>query len=244
MRILLTLLIAMLSLDSIASNLPDFPFVTVTGESVKKVTPDKATLGFYVTTFDKEATKATSLLNETSNNVVAVLTKNGISAKQISAFEINKRSKRTRDKDYNDLAILGYELSQRFEVTIDNLNQYSEITNELLDINHVENIESQFSSTQREKIEIELIKNAAQKAKLKAEQMAAGLGVELGSVFAFNDSGSFSSFFATFGIKSEARAYAMMSSQARSTNIFVPQYIEIKKSINVIYKLKSSSKNH
>lgn len=239
MRIYIALLLTFLPFESIASNLPDFPFVTVTGESVRKITPDEVTLGFYVNTFDKEAVIAKQSLNDSSKKVVSVLTMHNISIKHITSFEINKRAKRARDKDYNDLAILGYEFSQRFEVIINNLNQYSKITNELLDINHVENIESRFDSTKREKLEIELIKEAAQKAKAKAEQMSIGLGVSLGSVFAFNDTGSFSSFFATFGIKNEASAYAMMRSPGQSPNIFVPQYIEIKKSINVIYKLNN-----
>lgn len=238
MRYFITLFLMVLSLNSYSSNLPDFPFVTVTGESMKKVTPDKVTVGFYVTTFDKEAEDAQKSLNDSSNKAVSILSKYKIPLKNITSFEINKRAKRSRDKDYNELAILGYEFTQRFEVVIDNLKQYSEITNDLLSINHVENIESHFDSAAREKIEAELIKHAAQKAKLKAEQMSEGLGVELGQVFAFNDAGSFSSFFASFGIKNETRAYAMMRSPTSSPNIFVPQYIEVKKSINVIYKLK------
>lgn len=239
MKVFITILLITLSLGSYGSNLPDFPFVTVTGESVRKVTPDKVILGFNVTTFDKEASNAKNALNETSNKVVAVLTNHEVPSKNITSFEVNKRAKRARDKNYNDLAILGYELTQRFEVAIDNLEQYSEITNKLLDINYVENIESRFESTKRKQIEIELIKDAAEKAKFKAEQMSAGLGVELGSVFAFNDSGSFPSFFATFGLKDDSRAYAMMRSESLSSNIFIPQFIEIRKSINVIYKLKN-----
>ena len=233
------ILLAALALEISASNLPDFPFVTVTGESIKKIEPNEVTLGFSVITFDKSASMAKNTLDESSNQVVKILTKHKVSMKDITSFEINKNARRSRDKEYNDLAILGYEFTQRFEVTINNLSKYSDITNELLAVSHVERFESRFDSTKREEVEIELIKNAAQKAKLKAEQMAIGLNVKLGSVFAFNDTGSFSSFFATFGIRSEARAYAMQSMRRDTTNIFVPQYIEIRKNINVIYKLKN-----
>lgn len=239
MKAFLLLLFIAFSMESYASSLPDFPFVTVTGESVRKVTPDKVKLGFYVTTFDQESSKAQETLNLTANKVVALFNKYEVPINNVTSFEINKRAKRSRDKDYNDLAILGYEFTQQFEVVIYSLSKYSDIANELLDLNNVENIESQFDSSIREKIEIELIKEAAQKAKFKSEQMAAGLGVELGSVFAFNDSGSFSSFFATFGLKDDARSYAMQRMEMESSKLFIPQNIEIKKSINVIYKLKN-----
>lgn len=239
MKNILILFLAVIAWEVNASNLPDFPFVTVTGESIKKIEPDEVILGFSVITFDKSASLAKNKLDESSNQVVNLLTKHKISMEDIISYEISKNAKRSRDKDYNDLAILGYEFTQRFEVTINHLSKYSDITNELLDINYVERIESRFDSTKREEVEIELIKNAAQKAKLKAEQMAIGLNVKLDSVFAFNDTGSFSSFFATFGIRSEARAYAMQSMRRNNSNVFVPQYIEIRKSINVIYKLKN-----
>lgn len=239
MRVFLALLLTIFSMENIASNLPDFPFVTVTGESVRKVTPDKVTLGFYVITFNKEAANAQKTLYQSSSMVVSVLKKHKVPIENITSFEVNKRAKRARDKNYNDLDILGYEFRQRFEVIMDDISQYSEMTNELLNINNVEDIESRFDSSTREEVEIDLIKDAAQKAKHKAEQMSAGLGVELGGVFAFNDSGSFSSFFATFGLKDDSRAYAMMSGSSLATNLFLPQYIEIRKSINVVYKLNN-----
>jgi len=239
MRVFFALLLTIFSMGSIASNLPGFPFVTVTGESVRKVTPDKVTLGFSVITFNKEAANAQKELYQSSDKVVSVLKKYNVPVKNITSFEVNKRSKRTRDNNYNDLDILGYELRQRFEVVMDDISQYSEMANELLSINNVENIESRFDSSVREEVEIDLIKEAAQKAKHKAEQMSAGLGVKLGGVFAFNDSGSFSSFFATFGLKDDSRAYAMMSRSSSSTNLFLPQNIEIRKSINVVYKLNN-----
>jgi len=239
MKIIAALVCIGFSVNSFSSALPEFPFTTVTEESIRKVTPDNVMLTFNVTSFDKEATTAKMIVNQSASRAISIFEKYKVPSKNISSYEVNKRAKRARGKDYNELAILGYEFTQRFEVTINDLVQYSEITNALLDTNNVENIASHFDSTQREDVEIELIKEAAKKAKTKAELMASGLGVKLGAVFAFNDTGSFSSFFATFGLKDGSRAYAMMRKSSGASNIFVPQYIEIKKSINVVYKLKN-----
>lgn len=54
MKYIWLLILSVFSVSTFASSIPDFPFVTVTGESVRKVEPDNAKLSFYVITFDKK----------------------------------------------------------------------------------------------------------------------------------------------------------------------------------------------
>ena len=72
--------------------------------------------------------------------------------------------------------------------------------------------------------------------------MAAGLDVKLGKVFAFNDSGSFDNFFASFGVEQRFRSGAfemsVSGSRQRSTTVFIPQTIELSKTVNVIYRIE------
>lgn len=63
---------------------------------------------------------------------------------------------------------------------------YSKLTNELMDSNNVEDIESYFDFSKKDEIEVELIKEASKKAKQKAKNMALGLGVKINSVFALD----------------------------------------------------------
>ena len=91
--------------------------------------------------------------------------------------------------------------------------------------------------------EIDLIAKAAAEAREKADVMAKGLGVSIDSVFAFNDTGSFQTFFSTFGLRGEDVGQRMMRerigvSGSRVNDIFMPQSIQITKKVNVIYKLK------
>jgi uncharacterized protein YggE len=223
-----------------ASTLPDFPFVTVTGESSRSVSPDEATMRFSLITFHKRAEVAKKQLDQASENTVNTLLSFDIKKEDIVSYEVNKRVKRKRGKDYNDLDILGYEFTQSFEVTLIHLDNYSDLSHALLKAEHVQGINSQFDYSKRDNVEVELITEAARKAKQKAENMATGLGVSIGSVFAFNDSGSFNSFFASFGLSDnqQALANARFRSAPPSSQLFIPQYIEIKKSINVIYKIE------
>ncbi|NVK25487.1 MAG: SIMPL domain-containing protein [Gammaproteobacteria bacterium] len=233
-------LLALLSLPVFSSPIPDFPFVTVTGESTRKVTPDQAKIQLQVLVFDKQAATAHNLLNETVDKVLNVLEQHQVATHHIVSFEIDKRTKRARNsKSYEDLEILGYEFSQRFEITLNILTYYSDITAGLNRINNVVNISSQFDVSNRDDITIELIAEAGHKAKTKAKQLAAGLGVKIDSVFAINDSGSYQSFFATFGLNTQSYEFSRAEGMAfQVQSMFIPEFIEISKSVNVVYKLE------
>lgn len=242
MKLLGSLLLFCTALTLHASPLPDFPFVTVTGESTKKVAPDSATIQLQVLVFEKRANTAQTSLDKTTAKLLQVLQKNDIAPTSISSDEVNKRTKRSRDnRSYEELEILGYELSRHFTIELDDLKKYPTLSTDLLKLDNVVGVSSQFDVTNRQDIEVELIAEAGQKARTKAQLMASGLGVKLGSVFAMNDTGSFQSFFATFGLESQSYSYArgekLASTRAGNQSSFIPEFIQISKRINVVYKL-------
>lgn len=225
-----------------ASPLPDFPFVTVSAESSRQVPPDQATIELQILVFEKRAEQAQQALAKTKSTLLDILESNHINLNQISSNEVNKRTKRARDnKSYEELEILGYELSQRFEITLNNIDKYPNLITHMMKTDNVINISSRFDTSERDALTSELVAEAGKQAAEKAKQMAAGLGVRLGGVFAINDTGSFQRFFATFGLQSQSQLFASHSearsrkSSARTS--FVPEYIELTKRINVVYKL-------
>ena len=107
---------------------------------------------------------------------------------------------------------------------------------------NVADVDSNFSVSNADEITLSLISAAAANAKAKTQTMAAGLDVKLGKVFAFNDSGSFDNFFASFGVEQRYRVEAfemsVSGSRQRSTTVFIPQTIELSKTVNVIYRIE------
>lgn len=242
MKIVLAIALMLSSLCCLASPLPDFPFVAVTGQSSKQVAPDSVTVTFSITTFHQTAEVANAQLSQASTKVLAVLKANGVSDEQVTAYELEKSEKRKRDDNYNELEILGYDLNRRFEVRLSSLKQYPALLAQLYAAEYVHNLNSVFDTSERDVVETALISAAAAQARKKAEQMAEGLGVKIHSVFAFNDSGSFSSFFATFGLDidtgvSVRRRVPSNMSDAEAQQVLIPQTIEISKTVNVIYKI-------
>lgn len=238
MKHLLRIILSIACFTASASPLPDFPFVTVEGFATKKVKPDIATVRFEIEAFAKDAESANKQLHDVTDKVVKILSDSGISKDEITSYEIDKQTQRKRDDDYNTLEILGYEFSRDFVVLVKNLEHYSDLIEQLAETDNLHGISTEFDTSERDEIGKALIADAAKNARNKAEMMAAGLGVELDSVFAFNGSGSFSDAFATFGLRDEFRAMGLAKSGSRSRTLFMPRHIEIHKTINVIYKIK------
>lgn len=241
--LLLSCLMMMAGGHALASVLPDFPFVTVEGSATQEVKPDQVILSFEITTFSESAGDANKQLIDTTTAVLGLMAELGIKADAITSYEINKQTKRRRDEDYNFLDIIGYEFSRDMNVALTDLETYKKLVDKLMKTEFVHSIASEFNTSKRKGIEIDLIAKAAAAAREKADVMAKGLGVSIDSVFAFNDSGSFQSFFSTFGLRGEEGGAMMMRekmvvSGTRVNDIFMPQSIEITKKVNVIYKLK------
>ncbi|BBO27046.1 hypothetical protein AltI4_14340 [Alteromonas sp. I4] len=241
-RIAILCVTTLISAASLASSLPDFPFVTVQGIASKELPPDRADVSFTIETFDEKAETADRILADTTVAVLNVLSTLNIPDSAITAFEISKYTKRERGDNYQDLAILGYEMSRDFTVELDNIDDYAPLFEALMKMQNVADVGSHFSVSNADEITLSLISAAAANAKAKAQTMAAGLDVKLGKVFAFNDSGSFDNFFASFGVSTSEYAERMRMQvsglRQRSTTVFIPQTITLSKTVNVIYRIE------
>lgn len=238
-KILTSLIFLAFTIACNAANLPDFPFVVSTGMAKQDVKPDIATININLLAFDKESIKALQSANIASKGVIDLLKKYSINVKQLEAGDIQKSTTRHRDKDYNTSGILGYEVSRNMTLKLVELSYYSELMNDLISINNVSGMQTQFDVSSRKEIESKLIQTASQDAKDKATKMALGLGTKIHSVYAISQASNFDDFFATFGASShsERALYAMRS---RMTNIalFIPESINISQHINVVFRIK------
>lgn len=220
------------------SPLPEFPFVTVSCESSREMKPNRVDISFYIEAFDENASAALKAHSETVGQVLSILSDLDIETSQITSLEMSKQTVRERDEDYNALAILGYEIGQPFTLSLDDLDNFTAITDQLIQLNLVSNIQSQFDVKEREEIELALIVEAGEKAGKKAEQLTKGLGVSIESVYGITDKGSFADAFASFGVNTERMTVtgALLRSEKA---LFIPQTITLSKTIHVVYKISN-----
>lgn len=243
----LVAILALLALPAsgMASNIPTFPFVFVTGQAEKEVPPDIATVGFVVKVFDEDPDKALSLIQERSKELFAIFGKYGIDNRDVVAFEINKETVRER-KDYVALKILGYELTRRITMTVRKLGNFDALMTQLIGLRNVSDVRTVFDTTTRKEIEADLFRQAAQKAREQAEILAKGFGSEIVSVHAISVSPfSFGMMDEAFGVGSLLGLYSAgpaaakaQSVEEKAINVLVPNTIKLQEAVNAIYKLR------
>lgn len=224
---------------TIASPLPEFPFINVTGEARLEVAPDKARIQFVIRQTADTAEAATSAVYKQSNDLMQFLAANGVTDSDIDAAQINKEA---LYKDYNDRAITGYEASQPVAVTLNQLSNYVAIMDYLFKQPQIFSINGSFDSSQREQHELKLSEQAGSDARRRAEQLAAAQGVKISSVFAITEAGGWGQLAGDFGFAGNAVSFGALRKNAEmadsSVSLVLPQHITLQKSVNVIYKIK------
>lgn len=218
-----------------ADPLPNFPFLTVTEEAKLLVKPDMATLTFYIKNDHEKSEVAVANVNKTSLALITFFKKYHVKNTDIKSYDISKRVMYNRNQQNN--VPKRYEVSQYFEVTLKPLDNYQVIVKKLLETDDLQQFQSRFDVTNRQKLEFELIQQAGANARVSADNLAASVGVSVLSVFAINKDSNFNQFFATFGFNQQGYAAAMRSAEATHTSVFLPEHINVSARVNVVYKI-------
>lgn len=237
-RILVSFMLALsFGMNAHAFEIPSFPFIFTYGEAERKVPPDIATISFKVQQYDESAEKALDTVQKRCAELVVFLAEQQISKDDIVAYEIGKLPVREKkEKEFNDLKILGYEVTRSFSVKLKDISRYEQIAKKLFSLKNVLYIETIFDKSDRKKIEADLISEASSNAKTQAELMAAGFGTDIESVFAISQKDFKVISDAEFSISS---GEIININQAGGEYLFIPSVITLQKNIFVIFKIKA-----
>jgi len=249
MKKLFLVLILCISNLVFASDAPNFPFLSVKSEADVELKPDTAKITFVIKEFNKEAKEATKVVVQRAQAILHLAKVLNVNEDQVISSEYGKSIIRKQGESYNKTDIAGYEITQTFTVTIDQISKYSNMVDQLVAMQNVDDIRSEFDISNRADVESQLIKQASQNARKKAENLAAGMNVKLGDVFALSTDNDFSPYSAIFGapnydqfVVNSAPDFVPPPSLdfiPDSSIMFVPKSIKFRKSVNVIFKIKS-----
>jgi uncharacterized protein YggE len=235
------------------TDLPEFPFINVTGFATRAVAPDLARVSFNVKARDISADSAASTVAARTQEVLDLLTANGVAPADIDAHEVGKAAVFERDSGESPVktpraALLRYEVTRSFSVTIRKLAAWPAIGTKLLGMQNIEDLDAHFDRTDRKALEAELLTAAAHDAQHRAELIAAGFGQRLGAVQAVSQD--------PFGQISDRLLRADMHYQdlegrslragfdrpPSATQALVPATIPLATVVNAIYRLESASR--
>lgn len=241
-------LLTLVASKLVASPIPDFPFTAVNGSATKEVLPDKATIKFTVLCYDPSSEVAVATVNQVLTKAVDGILGLGIRKEDLVADDLSKEAVREKGDDYRRLKILGYDVSREVKVTVAEIDQYTAVVRLIMATDNVTRVSTEFDTSKRDEVEATLMASACTDAKKKAELLCKGVAADLGEVFAVSSqdfTGLPSQFgFGYSGVVDASYGASSLPPLAVEDEIpvFVPVKIDVRASVNVLYRLGSAIK--
>jgi len=161
------------------------PRITVSGEAVVNVAPDKIVLTLGIETWNADILEAKQKNNEILKKAVAAVKKAGIPEKEIRTDHL---SIEPRYKDsYSKENFIGYFVRNTFVVTLADTGKVEDLVTEVLraGVNYIHGVD--FQTTEFKRYREQARELALKAAKEKAEKMAAVLGQSIGTPIQINE---------------------------------------------------------
>ncbi|MFZ6657896.1 SIMPL domain-containing protein [Undibacterium sp. TJN19] len=234
-------LLAFLSLGAEAGTLPAYPFIHANGSATITLPADLAELDFELTAFTPEADESLALLNAQSEEVIAFLFNHKVASADMAAHDTKKIV--SADEMANvDKASQRYRLIRNFHVYARNLDQWNAMTQYLLARPYLGNFSVRFGRTDYAEIEHQLTLKAAENARERAKELAAGFSVKLIVPTAISEQ-ALSRIDSELGLDGARLIPALLTTSGAAekptmNDLFLPSALMYKKSVNVIFRTR------
>ena len=241
MKNIIAAIILISSFSAFANPVPEFPFIILTERLEKRVVPDTVKIRFGIVAYSSTSSESLEKLRGAGKQVTALLKTHNVSLSQLESTQIDKRAKRARKDGVYNLEVLGYETTQGFKLKLGDLEKYPQFMNELIEIDGVSGIDAFFESSYEEKYKVEMIQELSAKARQKADTLAKAQSKAVKGVYGITTEGNFGEAYAIFTLQYEPMihpAVASPSSYGMDLTMMVPEFIEVKQRMTVIYELK------
>lgn len=177
--------ISMATVALSAQEIAQQPYISVSGEGVIKVMPDRVLIHTGIENTGKDAKEVKNLNDATIDKVIKFLKNFGIQPQDYQTTQVRLFRSYDSDKKRNV-----FKASQTLKITLKDVSKYDELMIGLMDqgINHIQGIE--FTSSEMEKHKVEARKQAVLQAKKKAEDYVSVLGQKVGKALLIDEQNS------------------------------------------------------
>jgi len=161
--------------------------ITVTGSARRRIKADLVTLNSAISYQAPVLSEAYHSLSEAVPRVKAYLISKGIKDNQITVSSISSQTLHGRTSDGAETSeITGYSLRQELSVRSEDVDKIGQIAREATELINqgilIESMAPEYLVTKLGEIKIEMLAEASQDAKKRAEQIAKSTGSSIGSV--------------------------------------------------------------
>jgi uncharacterized protein YggE len=157
-----------------AADLPAYPFIHVTAAADLHVMPDTGEIDFDIVTTDADLDSAWKLVHERLTASRALLAAQGVKVEDVSVQDVLRRPLKEGER------VTAIETRAAVHATVRDLNGWTALIQSLMGLPNVESLAVAFSRSDADKIEAELVNQALGAARVKAQNIALGIGAKLG----------------------------------------------------------------
>ena len=157
-----------------AADLPAYPFIHVTAAADLHVMPDTGEIDFDIVSTDADLEAAWKLVHERLTASRALLAEQGVKVEDISVQDVLRRPLKEGER------VTAIETRAAVHATVRDLNGWTALIQSLMGLPNVESLAVAFSRSDADKIEAELVSQALGAARVKAQNIALGIGAKLG----------------------------------------------------------------
>jgi uncharacterized protein YggE len=173
MKRLSVLAMLLLSLAARANELPAYPFVHVSGSAYLDVVPDQGSVDFELAARDPKVEPASAVVQQRAQELRTLTESLGIAAKDVDID--NPRAEWAKDGT-------AYVVKVQVHINVRDLAKWAALVQPILGMQNVDGVMTAFDTSERTRIESELLVQALADAKRKAGVIAGGVGRKLGAV--------------------------------------------------------------
>lgn len=227
---------------AVASSIPDYPFVHVTGSNFRVEMPDIATVDFQVVAADADPAAARAVIDARMAEVRELMQKLSIEEDDMQVREVRQSVRKERNADGAPV----YELSCDVHIRLRNTANWPALGGGLLGKPNLDSFAADFDLSTMEQVNDEMVAAAIADARRRAEVMAAAGGRRLGPMMAATPD-ALKKLGTTLGLerdefKIERRARAPSNQRAadidRETFVMV-QLLKLRQSVDIVFRLEN-----
>jgi uncharacterized protein YggE len=210
-----------------AADLPAYPFIHVTAAADLHVMPDTGEIDFDIVSTDADLEAAWKLVQERLTASRALLAAQGVKVEDVSVQDVLRRPLKEGER------VTAIETRAAVHATVRDLNGWTALIQSLMGLPNVESLAVAFSRSDADKIEAELVNQALGAARVKAQNIAFGIGAKLGPAGGV----------ALAPLKNLANAMGLASDAPRYPSVLSPrdpQLVGVQKfvqGVDVIYRI-------
>lgn len=210
-----------------AADLPAYPFIHVTAAADLHVMPDTGEIDFDIVSTDADLEAAWKLVHERLTASRALLAEQGVKVEDISVQDVLRRPLKEGER------VTAIETRAAVHATVRDLNGWTALIQSLMGLPNVEALAVAFSRSDADRIEAELVSQALGAARVKAQNIARGIGAKLGPAggVALAPLKNLSN---AMGLASDAPRYPSVSSPRDPQLVGVQKFVQ---GVDVIYRI-------